>query len=281
MKRTLAIILSVAMLFTALPFAAFAEQNVCAHEGEYTWLYEKVADCTAAGCTINRKKLCSDCGEVYGETETISAQKEHILTALPLYDENGNIIEANYIRPTCEETGMQKYACMLCETTVEKVIPANGHSYGEREVYVKCFDPEDSSNQVSRTENGIYRSYCTEPGCKAYLEERINDHVHFGYEAKEADCFGPGHTAFTYCITCATETEVYETPQLEHKDENDDGRCDLCFSEYRGDGVFCSCLCHSEKPFMQLLMPLFKLIWQLLGIDNCHGTCDAVHYVKE
>lgn len=281
MKRTLAIILSAVMLFTALPLTVFAEDAACEHT-EFTWIYiaPEGADCTKDE-NIVRDKVCLGCGETLIEGEQIPLQEKHNLKALPLYDEDGKVIAENYTAPTCIKPGMQAYECQFCKTIVVNTIPAKGHSYDERVIHVKCFDPEDISTQVNRSEKGIYRYYCTEPDCDYYVEERINDHVHYGEDGKEPDCFGPGSTPYIYCVTCGSETEVTEIPQLTHKDENEDGRCDLCFSTAREDGEFCSCICHSENAFVQLFMPILKLIWQLLGIDNCHGTCEAVHYVKE
>lgn len=281
MKRTLAIVLSAVMLFAALPLTAFAEASVCTHE-KFTWIYKapEGADCTKDD-NIVRDKVCSDCGETIISDENVPVQKNHSLTLLPLYDENGIIIAENYKAPTCIEPGMQAYECQFCKSRVEKTVPAKGHTYGEKVIHVRCFDPEELSSQVGREEAGIYRYYCIEPDCDYFYEERINDHMHYGQEGKEPDCFTPGHTPYRYCLSCGSGSEVSEIPQLSHKDDDADGRCDLCFSNAREDGEFCSCICHSEKPFIQLIMPILKLIWKLLGIDNCYGTCEAVHYVKD
>lgn len=281
MKRTLAIMLSAVMLFTALPLTAFAEDGVCEHKN-YTWNYiaPDGADCTADK-NIVRDKVCLDCGEILIKAESIPLQEKHNLEALPFFDDKGIIIAENYTAPTCTTSGKQVYVCRFCHKRVEIVIPAKGHTYGDKVIHVRCFDPDEISSQVSRTEFGIYRYYCIEPDCDYYYEERINDHIHYGGEEKPATCFEAGHTAYSYCITCGSDSELEEIPQLKHKDEDADGRCDLCFSNARGDGEFCSCICHSDKPFIQLIMPILKLIWKLLGIDNCYGTCEAVHYVEE
>lgn len=280
MKRTLAIILSAVMLFAAFPIAAFAEDVACEHK-KITWVYSapEGADCTKDE-TITRSKVCLDCDATLIENESVPVQENHELMELPK-EENGIIIAENYTPPTCTENGKVAYVCKFCNTRVVKTLPAKGHSYGDKVIHVRCFDPDEISTQVSRTENGIYRYYCEEPGCDYFYEERIYDHMHYGGEPKEASCFEPGHTAYVYCITCGSDSALEEIPQLEHKDENADGRCDLCFSTYRGDGEFCSCICHSENAFVQIIMPILKLIWKLLGIDNCYGSCEAVHYVKE
>lgn len=274
MKRTFAILLTVIMLFTIVPATVSAESACTCDEPEISeWNYWKASagdnwDCTDPNQIFERGGWCS-CGGYY--SETIPTQPEHVLVDLPLYDIDGKIIEENYKEASCDENGYVYYQCAICRARVADILSATGHTYGAAEVYSKCFS--DGS-----TISGLYRRYCTKTGCEGYKEERITNHRCVVYDGAEASCYGEGRTEYVYCIDCNTESQSVTTPKLDHIDEDDNGMCDLCLSDYLGDGVYCSCICHSESGFMKLLMPLFKLIWQILGVDNCHGDCNAVHY---
>lgn len=290
MKRFFAIALSLIMLLTALPLAGIAESrgSVCECEepelvGE--WWYYGSNDCTDPDQTTTRNSYCS-CGGIY--SEAIPTQPFHKLFDLPMYDEEGKLVigadgKPNYLAPTCEDKGYIRKQCSTCKIIIEEPIAEKGHTYGELQTYIKCFvegDPRDVDGVVTNQSFGISRRYCVN-GCGAYVEERSTAHTVYVNEEKAASCFGDGYTAYKYCVTCGTESYSEVLPKLTHADEDENGYCDLCSSKYREDGVFCSCLCHSENTFVQLLMPLFKLIWQVLGIDNCHGDCEAIHYEKE
>lgn len=280
MKKTVSLILSIIMIITAMPVAVLGADEVCKHEVD-SWGYYfaggsgdgKTFDCTDSAYTIKRNGQCTKCNTTIDEV--IPTQPFHHTKQLPMYDEDGNIIVENYKEPTCTENGYTRSQCVICNTIVTEIIFAEGHDYGERVVYSPCF-AEGSS------EEGIYRRYCTKSGCEdGYIDERITDHNLIVYEETEASCFGPGRTGYKICLTCSTESKTTEIPKLNHIDSDGNGKCDLCFSSFLGEGVFCDCICHSNNTFIQMIMPLIKLIWQILGVDNCHGDCNAVHYVKK
>ena len=290
MKRILALSLSLIMIFTMLPFVGVAESrdSVCACTSPVVgeWWYTGTNDCTASQAT--RVGVCTLCGKYY--TENIPVQPFHKLQELPMYDADGKLIvdkdgEPNYLAPTCEEKGYIKKQCSTCHKIVKEIIDEKGHEYGKSGIYVKCFvegDPKDVDGVVTNTTPGITRRYCTNDGCDSYEEGRSIGHTIYKADEKPATCFNKGQTAYMYCATCGTESYTEEIPQLKHIDEDGNGKCDICVSQYReADGVYCSCMCHSESSFIQFLMPLLKLVWQILGIDNCHGECNAIHYVKE
>ncbi len=287
MKRFFAIILSLIMLFTMLPLVGVAESRDsvcrCTLPEVEEWFYSGTNDCTASSAT--RVGVCKACGGYF--TEEIPVQPFHKLYDLPMYDENGLPVvndkgEPNYLPPTCDEKGYIRKKCSTCHMVVEEVIDEKGHKYGEDIIYVRCFvegDPKDTDGVVNNLTPGITRRYCQNDGCDHFEEERSVNHMIHKTEERPATCFSSGRTAYMYCVTCGTESFTEEIPQLSHADEDGNGKCDHCMSQYRDtDGVYCSCMCHSENKFIQFLMPLLKLIWRILGMDNCHGECNALHY---
>lgn len=277
MKKTVSLILSLIMLVTAMPLAVFGAD--CQHEVK-EWSYYlsegpgdgKTYDCTDSEYKIKRNGQCVKCFTYIDEV--IPVQPFHHTVQLPMYDQDGNIIDDNYREPTCTENGYIKSQCIICKTVVTDIILAEGHDYGDPVVYRPCF--EDGSG-----EDGIYRRYCTKSGCEdAYIEEKITNHNHIVYDGIETSCFGPGRTEYKVCLTCSTQSKTQEIPKLNHIDADGNGKCDLCFSSFLSEGVYCNCICHSQNSFIQMLMPIIKLVWQLLGVDNCHGDCNAVHYEK-
>jgi hypothetical protein len=112
--------------------------------------------------------------------------------------------------------------------------------------------------------------------CGKAETKTILNHTYFITEGKEASCFSAGITDVKYCNVCGTYSVAAEIPKLEHEDKNKDNKCDLCFSPIVFNGKFCGCICHSEKPFFQKIMPIIVFIWKLLGIDSC--PCGTVHY---
>lgn len=290
MKRILALSLSLVMLLTALPFVGVAESSgsVCECDSPKVseWWYSGTNDCTVSQAT--RVGVCTICGKYY--TEQIPVQPFHKLYELPMYDDEGKLVvndkgEPNYLAPTCDEKGYIRKQCSTCHKIVDEVIDETGHEYGDAIIYVRCFDegdPNDTDGVVTNLTPGITRRYCLNYGCDSFEEERSFGHSIYKTEEKSASCFSGGKTAYMYCTTCGTESYSEDIPQLSHKDEDGNGKCDHCSSQYReADGVYCSCMCHSESSFIQLIMPILKLVWQILGIDNCHGECNAVHYVTE
>ena len=291
MKRFLALSLSLVMLLTVLPLAAFAESRdskcYCENPSVREWFYyASGGDCTDPAQVITRYGYCQNAG-CYGiYEETVPTQQSHKLYDLPMYDDDGKPVlnsdgEPNYLAPTCSDKGYIKKQCSTCGKIVKVSINETGHKFGEWQAYIKCFsvdDPRDENNAVTAATLGLSRRYCLN-GCGAYEEERSEGHSVYYIEGKAANCFSEGSTDYKYCTTCGTESPSTPIEKLEHIDKDGNGYCDLCVSQYReGEDVFCSCLCHSENSFVQLLMPLLRLIWQLLGIDNCHGDCNAVHY---
>lgn len=290
MKRFFAITLSLIMLFTMLPLTGMAESRDSAcHCAEpeivSDWWFYGSDDCTDPEQTVTRNAYCS-CGGIY--SESIPTQPFHKLYDLPMYDEEGKLVvnekgEPNYLAPTCEKKGYIRKQCSTCGKIVEEVIDEKGHSFGDTEIYIRCFtegDPRDEHHAVTNLTLGISRRYCLN-GCGVFEEKRSEGHSVYTTDEIPATCFNEGRTAYKYCTTCGTESYSEIIPQLSHIDEDGNGYCDHCVSQFReNDGVYCSCMCHSESKFINFIMPLLKLIWQILGIDNCHGECEAVHYVK-
>lgn len=276
MKRTISLLLTLIMIFSAVPFVAFAADETCEHLVK-EWNYYKykgpgdgkVFDCTDKNYIVSRNGKCTLCGITVDEQ--LGTLPQHTPVPLERYDVDGNIIAENFKEPTCTENGYTKSRCEVCNTVITNVILADGHTYGEREVYIMCF-PNATDTQ------GVYRRYCTKAGCDGYSEETITDHNHIIYDGVEASCFGPGKTDSKICLDCGTEAKSVEIEKLNHKDADGNGRCDYCFSNFLGENVFCSCICHSTNSFMQFLMPLIRIIWQILGMDNCHGDCNSSHY---
>lgn len=269
MKRTLAVILSLVLLFTAVPFMAQAES--CDHSRGYAWVYDAldggVYDCTNADGG-RRYKVCASCNAAIETDDSgnpvysdVPQQESHRWAE---YSETT-------VKATCTEDGVQGYKCTICDAQKTSVTGKLGHDWSDWAVAVKCFEGADPM------QFGTYKRTCNR--CKTASETKtINNHTYLVIEGNEPTCHMEGSTDFLRCTDCGTSRESITIDKLPHVDENEDGKCDLCDGIMTGNGYACRCLCHVEMGLVQnLVLPILKMLWQLLGVNEL-CDCGAVHY---
>ncbi len=262
MKKSLALILSLIMLFAIVPVSAFAESGECAHES-YVWIYKGADsdyDCTKE--TGLRYKVCAnaDCGARLSEDEMVPVQVNHY------YAETGKDAPCKKDDPSY--VPYIYYECSICGSELKVERTDAGHLWGENEIYTKCFEGENPH------ENGKYIRECKL--CQQKDIITITNHSYIPIEGKAATCYKEGETNARRCQTCLTASPVETIPKLEHIDMNADNKCDLCSGSLLPEGVFCSCLCHSDMGFIKnFLLPILQLIWKLLKMEVCQ--CGIVH----
>lgn len=269
MKRTLSVILSLVLLFTAVPLMAQAED--CDHSRGYTWVYEAV-DGDKYDCTDEeggkRYKVCVTCNAAI-ETDENGAP---VYSDVPVQSGHrwAEYAEST-VKATCTDDGSQGYKCTICDVENSSVIGKLGHDWSEWEIKVKCFEGTDPM------QNGTYKRTCNR--CKTETETKIiNDHTYLVIEGIEPTCNVEGSTDFLFCSVCGTTRESVSIEKLSHIDKNADGKCDLCDGFMTEDGYACRCLCHVDMDIVQkLIIPILKVLWQVLGINEL-CSCGAEHY---
>ncbi len=120
MKKVLAMVLAVIMIFSALPMMAFATEEVLECETHTEEILPAVAPtCTSTGLTEGKK--CSVCNKVLVEQETVDALG-HTEAILPA------------VAPTCTETGLTEgKKCSVCDEILvaQETVDSLGHVFGE------------------------------------------------------------------------------------------------------------------------------------------------------
>jgi chitodextrinase len=200
------------------------EKSECVHNYEDGILI-KEPTCTEQGYTTY---TCSYCDDSY-----IS----DYVDALGHID--GEVVEENYIAPTCTTTGSKDDVtyCSVCgvETSREhENIPPTGHSYTEEitkipthtesgEKTFTCICGDFYTEEISATGDHAYvesitkASSCTEPGVKtftcacgnSYTEEiPASGHALTQVDAKTPTCTEAGYEAYEYCSVCDYTTFV-------------------------------------------------------------------------
>lgn len=162
--------------------------------GDHTYNEEitKEATCTQAGVLTHK---CKVCGYTY---DTVIPKTAH------QYIED----EAQYVAPTCTETGKRVYVCVNsangvdCGHTYTQVLAATGHSWGKSvETPATC------------TANGYTTYYCTNHGCDASYKSDATPkiaHVLSVAEQKDATCGANGYVKYV-CANCEyTETTTLD-----------------------------------------------------------------------
>lgn len=255
MKKTLSIILAIVMAFAVVPMTAFAEGEECAHTWSWSYFCEGKTEFDCTVDTVKRTGVCSDCAATV--TEEINKQSTHFL------DHVGTT------KAECAKDGAENYECRICTYTTSKTIPAAGHSWGDDEVLVKCFEGEDPYK------HGTYIRTCAACGAKDE-PKTITNHTYIVMEGAQPTCHKEGRDAYKQCLDCDTVAPTAVIEKLPHVDENGDTKCDLCDGLMAADGSACRCICHNDMDIVQnFLLPILKFLWNLLGMDTC--GCGAEH----
>ncbi len=212
-------------------------------------VYEKEAH-FGGEATCTEKAVCEKCNTAYGET-----------------DDSKHVMATEIVSATCDKPGSITYYCSEgCGkvTTVEE-IKAMGHDLGNWEVYQvgSCAAPT------------IKIRKCRNYGCDKYeKQEIINSHEWYVVNEIPPTCTNAGYSEYKYCLSCGVSVESVKIPELGHRDNNGDGRCDYC--TYVQNEVKCNCMCHSTG-FMKFIYSIVRFFWRLTkSTPSC--SCGAHHY---
>jgi len=81
-----------------------------------------------------------------------------------------------------------------------------------------------------------------------------------------------------FCTVCGYTRNPETIPATGHADANNDNTCDKCGSTYMENGsIVCSCSCHKNGFFNELIYKILSFFWRLFGI-NKSCECGRVHY---
>ena len=141
--------------------------------------------------------------------------------------------------------------------------------------------PKTDNHDFEKKETLVSPS-CTKAGtgkyvCKTCGKEEImpvgKPHGHlfriYLYDERPATCTTDGCIIYD-CVYCGiTKTEITEKA-TGHKDENNDGRCDVCDTE------ICSHICH-KSGISKLFYKIALIFWKLFR-TNKYCSCGVAHY---
>ena len=231
-------------------------------------------DCSTG---ILQERECSVCHEKEKKTETTNAHSYELSLR---------------VEPTAEADGYEIYKCANCGVEYREELPYNGSGEGgeggegggttvDEHLIVES---EYTVKEYANCEHGEIRRYvCLR--CGETVEKEVGEpteHVWLKQSAEIATCTKAGQREHYRCVRCLAiyddgKGEI-EIKQLDHADNDGDGKCDGCNAAYYdGGNSTCSCICHKEGWFMQLIYKILNFFWKLFKIGR---TCDcgATHY---
>ncbi len=147
----------------------------------------KAATCTEPGHGAG--SVCSVCGAVLAETETIPALGHNW--------DGGAVTKA----ATCTEAGVKTYTCSRCGEKKTETIPATGHTFGAW----------STTKAATCTAEGQRARQCASCGYTETETLPKTAHTPSTAPAKEPTCTEPGHSAGSVCAVCGaalSETEA-------------------------------------------------------------------------
>ena len=228
------------------------------------------ADCTHAGYSHYK---CTACGfvQIVDEAYELLDEEGNVVEEYPTFNGKdtghkaalGHDYSAEMVvekAATCGKDGRGYHVCQRCNEAGDKeVIPATGHDW-------------DKNN------DGI-----TDEG---FVPSMIDAKTTLYVEPVESTCQIDGHNGYYKCFNCSYDQSTFENwkkdnffGKAEHADDNNDGKCDECNSQFYGeDGEKnCGCICHKEGWFMKFIYKIIKFFWKLFGIGKA-CECGTVHY---
>ncbi len=246
-KKILSIFLSLALIFSAVPFTsiiAFATGGECSTYGHsYVEIYRLEATCETDGYIEYICQVCS--GDSYQEPIPATGHSyAHLYTQdatcsqdgwseyacmncgnsytddfIPAYGCEMFASPQTPVGPFCDSYGFVEYKCDLCGTVVfTEELPPAGHSFGEWETiqYVTC------------AQEGINRRTCEV--CGETEEEIIPKKLDHAFDEQEyvpPTCTSDGYLIMK-CSICGFADTIEEYEATGHTDLNNNGLCDVC-----------------------------------------------------
>lgn len=228
------------------------------------------ADCTHAGYSHYK---CTACGfvQIVDEAYELLDEEGNVVEEYPTFNGKdtghkaalGHDYSAEMVvekAATCGKDGRGYHVCQRCNEAGEKeVIPATGHDW-------------DKNN------DGI-----TDEG---FVPSMIDAKTTLYVEPVESTCQIDGHNGYYKCFNCSYDQSTFENwkkdnffGKAEHADDNNDGKCDECNSQFYGedDEKNCGCICHKEGWFMKFIYKIIRFFWKLFGIGKA-CECGTTHY---
>ncbi len=231
---------------------------------EHTWntVIDVKASCEEAAYKVNECSVCKIVETVYGDPATGHSW------------ENGEQELVVDKAASCGNEGRGHYVCTVCsKNSASVVIEKQKHAWDLNDdgITDDGFTPTKNPNG-----SGYYN--------RAYVY----------VEPENATCTYNGHFGYYKCSYCSYDQHLDERwiknsgafiPQLAHVDHDGNGKCDTCNTKlYSGDVVNpddsdndCSCMCHKDGFFMQLIYKIFRFFWKLFK-TNKSCSCGTVHY---
>ncbi|MBQ7005498.1 MAG: hypothetical protein IJN68_03620 [Clostridia bacterium] len=170
--------------------------------------------------------------------------------------------------------------CKICGKLLAngEVIPAGNHKFGEKPATVINATCITERTEVYKCEN----CSATKQVVREDDQKKYAPHTLVIITEIEPTCDKAGFNVH-YCTYCSTNVEVETINPTGHVDENGDGNCDVfgCGGKLTPSGGNdtdrCTCLCHNEGWFWNLIYKIVRFFWKLFKISK---TCDCgfVHY---
>ncbi len=245
----------------------------------YTTEVTKEATCSQTGI---RTFTCSVCGDSYTEIIPMSDHKDEnndgicdiCGTGDACAHEVTKLINVN--TPSCENVGYTgDTVCARCNKLIAsgEIIPEKGHSWIEEPVKIV-----EANCSTAKTYTYKCRS-CKETKNVYEGAPDREAHTMMIIESLDATCESDGYIHYI-CMVCSSEVQTKVLEAKGHKDENGDGKCDdaSCLKVIDPNAPKeCSCLCHGEGFFMELIYKIANFFWKLFNM-NKSCECGAVHY---
>ncbi|MGN0487301.1 MAG: hypothetical protein ACI4GB_08730 [Acutalibacteraceae bacterium] len=216
---------------------------------------------TDATCKQEGEKIlkCSLCDKVVIRNKYILP---HINDDWKFYDEGSN----------CEAGGTQYRYCLICgtQTGIRKV--------GKGEHALKT----ETKKATCRAE-GYIRKTCSI--CDYVSVTTLPMTAHNNVVLKQgtpATCTEDGITDATYCLNCGLEVKQQVIKAYGHdfvENANGTKYCKNCYIFMGEDEKPCSCICHNQDGFSQLIFRIINFFNKLFG-KNDVCECGKIHYEK-
>ncbi|MCM1486644.1 MAG: DUF6273 domain-containing protein, partial [Faecalibacterium sp.] len=166
-------------------------------------------------------------------------------------------------QPSCTETGEMTYTCSNCGESYTEEISATGHkAVTDKAIAATC-------TSEGKTEG----SHCSVCGTVIKAQTAIAKLEHkYTATINQPDCTKEGKKVYTCSLCGDTYTEVIP-PMLNHTDNNNDGKCDICGSDIGTSNPSDTCdhICH-KGGFAGFIYKIIRLFWKLFGINK---TCSC------